>query len=95
MRDDDSETGFSTHTEVHPVEWEKCAEMLDEAVRRIEAECFATEKSTLYLTRGPNFRDEIATVKKYKGTRKGSKPFHFANITAYMECMYDVVWADG
>lgn len=68
---------------------------MDDAIKRIEAECWATEPSTLYLTRGPNFRDQIATVKKYKGTRKGNKPFHYKNITAYMENQYDVIWADG
>jgi hypothetical protein len=32
----------------------------------------------------PNFRDAVATVKPYKGTRKSEKPFHFDNITAYL-----------
>ena len=74
---------------MHPVEWDRCASMIDDAIARICAECFATEPPTLYLTRGKNYRDSIATVKKYKGTRKGKKPFHFKNITAYMENQYD------
>lgn len=32
----------------------------------------------------PNFRDSVATIKPYKGTRKSEKPFHFDNITAYL-----------
>ena len=31
-----------------------------------------------------NFRDKIAVTKVYKGTRKGEKPLHFNNLTAYM-----------
>lgn len=69
--------------------------MLDDAIARICAECYATEPPKLYLTRGPNYRDKFATVKKYKGTRKGEKPFHFKNITAYLEAKYEVIWADG
>lgn len=32
----------------------------------------------------PNFRENIAVTKPYKGTRKKSKPQHFNNLTAYI-----------
>lgn len=39
----------------------------------------------LYITGKGNFREKIATVKKYKGNRDGQeKPFHYANVKAYM-----------
>lgn len=35
------------------------------------------------------FRERVATVKPYKGTRKEGKPFHFDNLTAYILGNYD------
>lgn len=37
----------------------------------------------------PSFREQLATVKPYKGTRKGDKPFHFDNITGYLLSSYE------
>jgi 5'-3' exonuclease len=36
----------------------------------------------------PNFREEIAKEKEYKGTRKAEKPFHFYNLLAYIMAQY-------
>lgn len=41
------------------------------------------------------FREDIATIKPYKGTRKGVKPFHFDNITAHLLANYDCDIAFG
>lgn len=41
------------------------------------------------------FRERIATVKPYKGTRKGEKPFHFDNITAYLLSEYNCKVSNG
>jgi hypothetical protein len=43
----------------------------------------------------PNFREEIAVTKKYKGNRVSNKPFHFKNLSAYMLTNYDCVVANG
>jgi len=43
----------------------------------------------------PNFRERVATTKKYKGTRKSAKPFHYKNITAYLLQHYDCHVASG
>lgn len=74
----------------HPIEWERCAQKLDDQIQNICAQCYATEPPILYLTEGKNFRNDIAKTKKYKGTRKGQKPFHFDNLTSYMFNQYDV-----
>ena len=42
-----------------------------------------------------NFRDEVATKKVYKGTRKQEKPFHYDNLTAYILANYDTQVAVG
>lgn len=41
------------------------------------------------------FRELVATVKPYKGTRKGAKPYHFDNITAYVLANYDCCVSNG
>lgn len=56
---------------VRPFEF--VAELFDEKVRQICDAVWATEPPTLYLTGKGNFRDEIATIKPYKGTRKSEK----------------------
>lgn len=43
----------------------------------------------------PNFRTAIAERKAYKGTRKGDKPFHYANLTAYILSNYDTTVSNG
>lgn len=43
----------------------------------------------------PNFRDEVAQKKVYKGNRKSEKPFHYDNLTAYIFANYDTKVAVG
>ena len=43
----------------------------------------ALGKGTLGVYR-PNYREELAVGKVYKGTRKQDKPFHWLNLTAYI-----------
>ena len=43
----------------------------------------------------PNYRNEIATVKPYKGTRKNTKPVHYANLTAWVFANYEFKLANG
>jgi 5'-3' exonuclease len=43
-----------------------------------------THNPKIYITEGRTFRDDIAKVKPYKGHRKEAKPWHYANLTAYM-----------
>lgn len=43
----------------------------------------------------PNFRNALAKVKPYKGTRKAEKPFHFHNLRVYMLSQYDCVVTEG
>lgn len=69
--------------------WEKAMEYMDEAIAQICAECYATEPPILFLTGKGNFRDAIAKEKKYKGNRKKEKPFHYANLKAYVQAAYD------
>lgn len=78
---------------VRPFEF--VAELFDEKVKQICDAVWADQPPKLYLTGKGNFRDAIATLKPYKGTRKTEKPFHFKNLTAYILAHYDVVVAEG
>lgn len=43
----------------------------------------------------PIFRDGIATIKKYKGTRQAYKPFHYKNVRDYMIKTWGASVVDG
>ncbi len=43
----------------------------------------------------PNFRTALAEGKAHKGTRKGDKPFHYNNLTAYILSEYDSIVSNG
>jgi hypothetical protein len=83
------------------LDFDRVADLLDEKIAYICEEVGATEEPVLYLTGDeklakqqkveykPNFRDEVAVTKVYKGTRKSKKPYHWRNITAYMLANYE------
>lgn len=93
------EVGFANQFvedgEIIPKPFDDVSEYLHQKIEQIEEECWATEPSTLYLTGKGNFREEIAKTKVYKGNRKAAKPFHYYNIKAYMEAMFDTKHEDG
>lgn len=64
------------------------AEILDNRVANICAVVEATQPPILYLTGKGNFRTDIAKRTPYKD-RPSNKPFHYANIKAYIKCKYD------
>lgn len=70
--------------------WEYTQEMLEMRLDRIMQGAGATN-STLFLTEGPTFRYDLATVKPYKGNREDHRPWHFDNLTVYMR---DVLGAE-
>lgn len=58
----------------------------------IDAGC---DSAIIYLTdSGNNFRNEIGTVKKYKGQRASTKPPFFHELKAWMIDYYDAVLSD-
>jgi 5'-3' exonuclease len=58
-------------------------DMLNQRIGYIKGVARA-QYSTLYITEGKTFREDIATVKPYKGTRPSNKPWHYDNLTVYM-----------
>jgi len=81
---------------IDPPPFDYVAELLDSRIQQICNTVLATEPCTIYLTGAGNFREEIAKRKGYKANRKeNNKPFHYANIPAYLKNKYDVVVVDG
>lgn len=88
--------------------FDQVSEWFDDKIKDICEEVGATEPPLIFLTGDkylyerhlkkefvPNFREEIAVTKPYKGTRKQEKPFHFYNLTEYMLATKDVVISEG
>jgi len=58
-----------------------------------QAEVKALKAEQVYK---PNFREDIAKVKVYKGNRaKTERPVHYHNLTEYIRANYEVVMAEG
>jgi len=74
--------------------FDQAAEMLDERISNICAMVGATEEPTLYLTGKTNFRYAIATRQPYK-ERPSLKPYHYKNLKAYVQNVYDCVLSVG
>jgi len=70
--------------------WDYVEAVLDRRMQEIEEAVGATCAPIVFLTDAPTFRDQVACTKEYKGGRSSTKPWHFANITAYLECRYQV-----
>jgi len=68
--------------------------MLEERISNICAIVEATEPPVLYLTGKGNFRFDIAKRQPYKA-RLGNKPYHYANLKAYIKGMYDYRESNG
>ena len=84
-----SEVGWKHKTdreELPPFDY--VSEMLHLRLEYILNQCGA-EDYTLYLSGDKSFRYDIAKTKPYKGTRKGTKPWHFDNLSAYMKGVLD------
>jgi len=75
--------------------WDYVEKILLERINAICVAVDATELPAFFLTEGKTFRDEIATVKPYKGTRKSEKPWHYNNLSVYLRDVLGAVTVDG
>lgn len=69
-------------------------EMFRMRVANICAMVGATAPPIMFLTGKHNFRDQLATRQPYK-TRVSNKPWHFNNLTAFINWSYDVRLTEG
>ena len=85
-------------------DFEWVAELLHSKVDEICKSVGATSEPRLFLTGNekywgdkyvPNFRESIAVSKKYKGTRRQDKPFHYYNLYHYIISSFDTTVSNG
>lgn len=67
----------------------------DKAIHKIVNRRKKLKKEEVKSSYAPNFRDNVAKKKVYKGARKASKPSHFLNLTAYILNNYNCVFTEG
>lgn len=78
----------------NPPPWDMVEDMLLNRIMHIETVCEADAPSIYFFTGKTNFRNLIAKKQPYK-MRKGNKPFHYYNLTAYMKGRYDFRQTEG
>ncbi len=88
----DSEGNITEHV-IDPFEWLR--RNLRKQVDAIQLACNSTIEPFMFLTGETNFRNDIATVKKYKGNREQVKPYHLANMRIHIRGNYKTVVSRG
>ena len=89
------EIGAICEGEDGPMSWQYVEDTIETKIANICAAAGASLEPYIFLTEGKTFRDEVAVTKPYKGNRKEDKPFHFKNITTYLNNQFQVIQKDG
>lgn len=74
--------------------WEIVENMLHERIQEIVEESGAEGEPILFFTGKNNFRERLAKTFVYKAERP-PKPFHYANIKAYLQSCYKFYQEEG
>lgn len=81
--------------EVKPEPLEYCLHSVKQLIHSILTETGA-EEFTIFLSGEKNFRDDVATIKPYKGNRdRSAKPIHFKEIKEYLTDVWEATVTDG
>jgi hypothetical protein len=73
---------------VYPIKWPFAKKMVDDRIKGI-LEAVGADDYKCYLTGKGNFRNDVATILKYKGTRYAPKPYHYQNIWDHLVGKYN------
>lgn len=97
---EDSLFFMTNNNQLHKAREKKKAKALKRAVKRQEENPLDAVNNCLIdvyqpSKYSPNFRDEVAKKKVYKGNRKSSRPLHYDNLVAYVCATREVVCAIG
>jgi len=76
-------------------DFQNVATYIDNMVEQIMEACNTTVEPYMFLTGKTNFRDEVATVKPYKGNRDSDKPYHLENARVYIRSRYNTYVSVG
>ncbi len=75
--------GSCKDDEGHPLAWPLVATRLNAQIKNI-IERVGADTYQLYLTGDGNFRESVATIKPYKGTRPTEKPYWHEQVRGYL-----------
>lgn len=90
------ELGSCTDDEGQPLRWSLTQARLEGVIKKI-IDASGADEYVMYLTGKDNFRNDIATIKPYKGHRISPKPFHYQKIKDYLQSSkkHKVITVDG
>lgn len=74
--------------------WGRCKHSLDHSLAHIRRRCKSRDPA-LYLTGKGNFREQLATIRVYKGNRPDRKPMHYPQATEYLLKHYGAILVEG
>ena len=91
---------MTNNAQLHKAREKKKAKALKRASKRAEEnplDDVAKDMVELYQPSEyvPNFRDDVAKKKVYKGSRKNPRPIHYENLVAYVCATREVIVAEG
>lgn len=78
----------------NPPPFDIVREIIDQRIEHILYASGATEQPVFFFTGKKNFRNEIAKRTPYK-QRSGTKPYHYKNIKAYLQGIFEWHQEDG
>ncbi len=84
---------FTRGIEIGPVEHalSNCRSLINKILKETNSKTYQ-----IYLTGKGNYRDKVATIRKYKGNRdKSHKPIHYDELTKYMMEIHGAVLVEG
>lgn len=88
------ESGWKAEGKEGVPPFDYAAQSMDMRIGNICAMVGATAPPILYLTGHGNFRIELAKTTPYK-ERPSKKPFHYYNLKAYIQAIYNVILCIG
>lgn len=77
-----------------PAPWPFIISRMDAQIANILEAVNATSHQ-LYITGSGNFREEVATIKRYKGNRDGEKPYWHAHLKSFLLSHRDAIEITG
>ncbi len=85
----------SIETEILPKSHDDVEMIVDVMIKNIIVGSESTDYF-VFLTGSTNFRDEVATIKEYKGNRNDSvRPIHYAYVREYLQDKHPLLMSDN
>lgn len=88
------EFGSAKQENGKPLPWPFVISRLDARIRNI-LEAVGADTHQIYLTGKGNFREQVATIKPYKGNRPMDKPYWHQHLFDFLVCHRDAIVVEG